>query len=89
MIKEFSGGSLGCDLITHQDDEKIADIMITRVWRLMLMRTKRLLLSKFVIITCAIPVVNAPKMVGITVDDIIDVIDEESPKTILNLAGGY
>ncbi|HBO47802.1 MULTISPECIES: magnesium transporter [Pediococcus] len=78
------------DLITHQDDEKIADIMITRVLAVDVNEGQETIAEQvrdynFV----AIPVVNAAeKMVGIiTVDDIIDVIDEESAEDYSRLAG--
>ncbi|WP_412990071.1 magnesium transporter [Pediococcus siamensis] len=78
------------DLITHPDDEAIKDIMITRVLAVDVNEDQEAIAEQvrdynFV----AIPVVDeAEKIVGIiTVDDIIDVIDEESAEDYSHLAG--
>jgi len=78
------------DLITHSDDEKVADVMATRVLAVDVNEDQEAIAEQvrdynFV----AIPVVDASEeIVGIiTVDDIIDVIDEESAEDYSHLAG--
>lgn len=78
------------DLITHPDDVKVTDIMATRVLAVDVNEDQEAIAEQvrdynFV----AIPVVDeTEKIVGIiTVDDIIDVIDEESAEDYSHLAG--
>ncbi|GEL15748.1 magnesium transporter [Pediococcus cellicola] len=78
------------DLITHSDEEAIATIMTSRVLAVDVNEDQAQIAEQvrdynFV----AIPVVNqSEKIVGIiTVDDIIDVIDEESAEDYSHLAG--
>ncbi|GEN95601.1 magnesium transporter [Pediococcus ethanolidurans] len=78
------------DLITHGDEEKVANVMTTRVLAVDVNEDQEAIAEQvrdynFV----AIPVVNqTEELLGIiTVDDIIDVIDEESAEDYSRLAG--